>query len=193
MIQLQEITGFVLAGGKSSRMGRDKGMVFFNGQQMVKYAIDALKPVCSSIVMLANEDDYGSLGYPIYKDKVRDCGPLAGICTGLAATKTQLNLFVTCDSPFVTPSLLSFLISEAGNYDAVVPYYQNILHPLTAVYRKSCLAVFNKRLEERELKVKEALAFVRTKQVTLTTEMPFFDHMMLTNINTPQELQKNED
>lgn len=192
MIQQQQITGFVLAGGKSSRMGRDKGTTLLNGKQMIEYAIDALKPVCTNLVILANQDYYGSLGYPVYKDLVKDCGPLAGICTGLSATKTQLNVFVTCDAPFVSSSLLLFLVGEIRYYDAVVPIYGNKIYPLTAVYKKSCLPVFKESLAQRKLKVKEAIGLMNTKKVELTTELPFFNHKTLTNINTPKELQKNE-
>ena len=154
MNNLQEdISGFILAGGKSSRMGSDKGLIKFAGRHMIEHSILALKPLCSSIHIVTNNMEYCDLGYLVHQDLIKDKGPLAGICTALSLSKTRLNLIVTCDSPFVTSALLSHLIEQAEDFDAVVPFFDNRVYPLTAVYTTSCYTALNKRLIENELKV----------------------------------------
>ena len=106
------ITGFVLAGGKSSRMGKDKGLMLMNGTTMIEHSIRALTPLCTSIIIIANNNNYKNLGYQVYSDNIKDSGPLSGICTGLSLTKTNINFFTTCDSPFVNSELLSVLIKQ---------------------------------------------------------------------------------
>ncbi len=189
----KEISGFVLAGGKSSRMGKDKGLIDFNGKQMIEYSIQALKEVCSSIYIISNNTDYNSFGYPVLSDLVKEKGPLAGICTALSISKTDLNVMVTCDSPYISSALLSHLLEQSKGYEAVVPSYKAKLYPLTAVYTKACYATLSKRLAEDKLAVKSALEFVKTKQVQLSTELPFFDEKMMANMNTLKELEIHED
>ena len=153
----ENITGFVLAGGKSTRMGRDKGLIVLNNKRMVEFAIQALKPICRSIIILSNQEEYKALGYPVYPDTIKNKGPLAGICTGLSITETSWNVFTCCDSPFVTPTLFSFLLNESKGYEAVVPWYDGKVYPLTAAYHASCLKPFEKQVQNEKLKVKEAI------------------------------------
>ncbi len=190
-IDIKHTTGFVLAGGNSRRMGRDKGLILMDGEPMIQHSIQALKPLCKNIIILANTDNYSNIGYPVYKDHVKDSGPLAGICTGLSISKTDHNIFVSCDSPFVTTELISLLLKHSNNFDAVVPSYENKLFPLTAIYKRSCLNIFENRLKRRLLKVKEATKFVNTNIIELTSAIPFIDKKILTNINTPEELENN--
>tara|TARA_R110002111_G_scaffold65239_2_gene107006 strand:+ start:197 stop:781 length:585 start_codon:yes stop_codon:yes gene_type:complete len=187
-----DISGFILAGGKSSRMGSDKGLIEFAGRRMVEHSILALKPLCSSIQIVTNNSDYCDLGYSVHQDLIEDKGPLAGICTALSLSKTRLNLIITCDSPFVTSALLSHLIEQSEGVDAVVPLFNNRVYPLTAVYATSCYTALNKRLIENELKVKDALNFIHTKQIELTENLPFFNEKILANINTLKELEIHE-
>ena len=188
----EDISGFILAGGKSSRMGSDKGLMEFAGKPMIEHSILALKPLCSSIQIITNNSEYCDLGYPVHHDLIEDKGPLAGICTALSLSKTRLNLIVTCDSPFITSALLSHLIEQAEDFDAVVPFFDDRVYPLTAVYATSCYTALNKRLIENELKVKDALNFIHTKQIELTENLPFFNKKVLANINTLKELEIHE-
>jgi molybdenum cofactor guanylyltransferase len=184
-----QITGFVLAGGKSRRMGTDKGNVGIDGKPMVSYSVEALKEICNSITILANNDSYHSLGYPVHKDIITDSGPLAGIHTGLSISKTDLNIFVSCDSPFVTTDLLLYLVEHAAGFDAVVPSNNGTINPLIAVYKKSCLNLFENRLTKGMLKVTDAIKDVNTKIIELNSEKQKFNNNILANINTPDELK----
>ncbi len=84
-----QATGIILAGGKSSRMGEDKGLVLLNGKPMIQYVIEALKGVVSDIIIISNNASYNKFGIPVYPDIIKDKGPVGGIFTGLHHSKTQ--------------------------------------------------------------------------------------------------------
>jgi molybdopterin-guanine dinucleotide biosynthesis protein A len=187
-----EITGIVLAGGKSSRMGKDKGLINLNGEKMVNYSINTLKPICNNIIIISNNDDYDGLGYPVYKDIYKNQGPLAGIHTGLTNSETEKNIILSCDSPFVPTDLLKHLIDNSNEFDAVVPKYYNRLYPLTAVYNKACINVFENCIKEDKLKVKKAIELVNSNVIELSSNLDFVNDKMFTNINTLAELELNK-
>ncbi|MBL6663341.1 MAG: molybdenum cofactor guanylyltransferase [Flavobacteriales bacterium] len=192
MTQEQELTAYVLAGGKSSRMGQDKGLLFLNGTPMVKYVLNALKNHAQSIVILANNDSYNHFGHPVFKDEVKNSGPLSGLCKGLSISKTDWNIFLSCDNPHIHSDFISFLISKKEGYQAVVPYYKNKSYPLTAVYHTSCFEVFNNQLKNKKLKVKEALSLIKVKLIDVHNDYPLFNEKLLTNINTPEDFEKHK-
>ena len=91
-----EITGIILAGGKSSRMGTDKGLLLLNGKPMVKYVIDVLSKVTSKIIIIANNDEYKQFGYKVYSDLIKDKGPVGGIYTAMNYTNSNTNICISC-------------------------------------------------------------------------------------------------
>jgi molybdopterin-guanine dinucleotide biosynthesis protein A len=184
-----EITGIVLAGGKSSRMGKDKGLINLNGELMVNYSINTLKPICSSIIIICNNNDYDHLGYPVYKDIHKDCGPLAGIHTGLFNSKTDNNIVLSCDSPFVPTELLSHLIANSEGCDIVVPTYYKKIYPLTALYKKACIQTFEESLKQKKLKVKKTIELLSTNIVEFSSDMEYVNDKIFTNINTLADLE----
>ena len=191
-MQIKELSGFVLAGGNSRRMGMDKGLLKLNGKEMICYSLETLKKICSSVSIISNNKVYSKFAFPVYPDHLKEKGPLAGICTALSTSKTDLNIVISCDSPFITAELLLFLVEKLANFDAVVPTFKENIYPLTAIYSKSCLNIFNERLLKNELRVKDAINFVNTNQLELTEKLPFFDEKILTNINTINEMKKHE-
>jgi molybdopterin-guanine dinucleotide biosynthesis protein A len=184
-----EITGIVLAGGKSSRMGKDKGLINLNGELMVNYSINTLKPICSAIIIICNNNDYDHLGYPVFEDINKDCGPLAGIYTGLYNSKTDNNIILSCDSPFVPTALLSHLIDNSESYDAVVPIYYKKTYPLTALYKKACMETFEESIKQNKLKVKKTIELVNTNIVEFSSDMDYVNDKIFTNINTLADLE----
>ena len=95
MIDKKNITGIVLAGGKSSRMGTDKGLLKFNGKSFVQYSLDALKPLVSEIIIVSDDLNYDTFGLKRINDITKNAGPVAGICAGLEASSTEYNLILS--------------------------------------------------------------------------------------------------
>jgi molybdopterin-guanine dinucleotide biosynthesis protein A len=106
-------SGFVTAGGRSSRMGRDKAWLEIAGRPLIDHVLAALKPVTSSLAIIANNDEYKRLGLPVYADTNIGVGPLEAIRTALANSPTPYVVLAGCDMPFLTSELFSFLLNIA--------------------------------------------------------------------------------
>lgn len=183
----KSITGIVLAGGKSSRMGKDKGILELDGKRIVKHVLDALDTVVDEIIIIANNDHYNNLGYPVYEDIIKDCGPMGGIHTGLSFSNTMKNIVLSCDIPFITSKMISYIISESGDYEITVPKHENKLEPLCAVYSKKCADKLKELLEKKEWKMQEALQYFNTQQLRLSGAKEIEKNFI--NINTPQDFK----
>jgi len=140
----KSVTGVVLAGGKSSRLGKPKPLVVIGGQLILARIKLALERVCEEIVLVvaADQDDATpdtgiALGMHVVPDRLRGAGPLAGIEMGFRSTQTNLAFLVAADHPFLSSQLISRMVDLAAeeSFDAVVPSYMGKLEPLHAVYR----------------------------------------------------------
>lgn len=151
------VTGVVLAGGSSSRMGRPKPLVVLGGKLLLARIKEALDRVCDEIVLVVGADqddatpDTGlALGMHVVADRLPDAGPLAGIEAGLKATSTPRAFLVAADHPFLSADLIAGMaeIAVSGPFDAVVPSKGGRLEPLHAVYSpESWLPVVSSALE----------------------------------------------
>jgi molybdenum cofactor guanylyltransferase len=182
------ITGVILAGGKNSRMGSDKGMLEVNGIKIVERIIDVMKPQVNELIIISNGKNYDNLGYLIYSDLIKECGPMGGIYTALKYSKTEKILVISCDMPFVSENVLSRLANEAANAEVVIPQHGiHKVEPLCAVYSKSCFSKFADLIKNGELKLMDTLKYFKVKQIYFPEdEKP--EHVFL-NINTPAEYQ----
>jgi molybdopterin-guanine dinucleotide biosynthesis protein A len=140
------ITGVIVAGGKSSRMGMDKGALILGNKYLVQYSIDALKSICSGLLISTQNEWYAQLGYPLVKDRIKDCGPIGGIYSSLLAAETPYILALACDMPFVSTQILEKLTANIHAYDCVVPRIGNKYEPLCAVYSKELIPAMEQRI-----------------------------------------------
>lgn len=186
------VTGILLAGGKSSRMGRDKGFIRIGDKPMAQHVLDVLSGICDQVIIVANNDQYKTFGYPVFHDIIPGCGPMGGIYTGLLNSQTEYNLVLSCDIPFIESSVLKTLLSEAGEHDAVIPVWRGRLQPLCALYKKNCAGVFENRLAEKSFRMTDAVASLRSK-ITDLESVPGFECLQIANINTPRELESYQE
>ncbi len=186
MIHRKDITGIVLAGGKSSRMGTDKGFLDFGGKAFVLHSISAIEPVVSKSMIISNNPEYDIFGIKRVEDLIKDAGPLAGIYTGLYYSNTSYNLVLSCDIPLIKTEVLEELIkAQDGNSD-IIQIVSNGKHmPLIALYHKRCETIFHELLQNDERRLHVALNHCKVKNVVLNSDWEFFT----TNINTPEELK----
>lgn len=188
MQKYKVVTGIILAGGKSSRMGFDKGLAKIAGKTSIEHVVAALQKVTDSIIIISNNNSYDFLGHPIYKDLVNPCGPMGGIFTGLSVSKTKKNLIVACDLPFVTDGILLLLLKNSSGFEIVVPLYKNKIHPLCACYDKSVCKQFFSFILDNKLSIKKNILSFNYKLLPLDSSM----QNELLNINTPEELRRVE-
>ncbi len=179
-----DLTTIILAGGKSSRMGEDKGLMLFEAKPMIQYIIDTVKPLTKNIIIIANNNDYQKFGYPVFEDVIKDKGPLAGILTGLQKSTTDKNLILSCDVPFANKQLLDLLISNAHNAKVIIPEKEKRTHQLIGIYDKSCIPTFKTEVDNNRLKMKLAIEKLNYKII----DANHIDAQVFHNINTKEDV-----
>lgn len=181
----QKITGVILAGGKNSRMGTDKGLLRIEGKKIIERILDAMKPVVNEIIIISNGDNYDYLGYKIYNDIVRDCGPMGGIHTALSYSKTEKNLIVSCDMPFLTSDTLKYIVENSDGCEVAVPQHNERTEPLCSVYTDFCRNKFSQLLGNGEWKMKDALKHFNVKRIVFQNGSEAIK--IFSNINSKEE------
>src|ERR1700719_790501 len=133
-----EVTAFILAGGKSTRMGKDKAFVEFEGRTLLARALELTASVASNVRIGGGREKFAAFA-PVVEDVFRDCGPLGGIHAALRNSATDINLMLAVDMPFVSWALLRYLIGQAEKSEeaaVVVPRGKEGWQPLCALYRR---------------------------------------------------------
>src|SRR2546429_7170548 len=134
--------GFVLAGGRSSRMGQDKALLPFKGRTLLEHVAGEVHGAAGNVTLVGDASRYTYLGYPVIEDIVPACGPLSGIHAALTHSTAEWNLVVACDMPEVTAAFLGMMVERAaaGSADAVLPAGPSGLpEPLCAAYHRPSL------------------------------------------------------
>lgn len=189
----KNITGIILAGGKSSRMGSDKGIVNLYGKKFIEHILEAVLPNVNEVIIIANNDNYNNLGYKVIKDKIKDCGPLGGIYTGLMNSKTENNIVVSCDIPFINSDLVKYIIENTSNADITVPVYKGNIEPLCAIYTKRTSDQIFNLIMNKDLKIQNILKYFITKELFITKMQKFYTDKLFVNINTQEELKQQKE
>ncbi len=176
-------SGFVLAGGRSSRMGRDKALLPAGGRTLIEQVAGRVRAAAGQVTLIGPPERYAGLGFRVVADLVEDCGPLGGLYTALSITDADWNLVVACDMPGLTAEFLRGLLAsaESSNADCLAPKTARGLEPLCAVYHRRCLAAAGQAILQKSFKMQDFVSSLRC--CTLTAPDPSaFD-----NINTPEE------
>jgi molybdopterin-guanine dinucleotide biosynthesis protein A len=180
------ITGIILAGGKSSRMGTEKGLIIYKNKPFVEHIIEAMSPLVDNIIIISNNKAYKIFGFRCYEDLIKNTGPLAGIYTGLRYSKTENNLIVSCDVPLINTVILQKLIDQKNDASEVIQLQsQGKNMPLIALYKKSCEVIFMEELHQNQKKLQKALKKCNVKTVIIDGSL----EQVTANINTPEDLE----
>jgi molybdopterin-guanine dinucleotide biosynthesis protein A len=175
--------GFVLVGGQSSRMGRDKALLPYQGRTLAEHIASIVLEAAGSVTLIGSPGRYGGLGFPVYDDDYPDRGPIGGVATALRVSGAEWNLVVACDMPAVTAGLLRALLDRArdpaGCVAATGPDGEP--EPLCAVYHARSLPVIERAIRDNRLKMKELM---KELQPVLYVEI---DPGSMANLNTPKE------
>lgn len=187
---VQNSSAFILAGGKSSRMGEDKAFLRLNGKTLLEIAQELVSGVCEKVFVVG---DRARFGPEAIEDIFPDSGPLGGIHAALTATKSDLNLAIAVDTPFLEPKFLRWMLHRAATTPAIVtvPRLTSGFQPLCAVYRRSFKAFAQEELKAGKFKIDALYAKVRTSQIT-DAELNHlaFDLRMFDNLNTRAEFDR---
>ena len=180
------ITGIILAGGKSSRMGEDKGFLKLNGKTFMSSIIAALKPIVGEIIIVSNNSEYDVFNLKRVADSMEDSGPLAGLYSGLLHSETENNIVLSCDVPLISSPVLKKLLEGAPSEAEVIQFEsEGKTMPLVAMYKKKCRHHFLKLLQTNERRLRFAIDQLDVKTITLDSELG----KTVRNINTISELK----
>lgn len=180
--------GFVVAGGLSTRMGRDKALLPWEGSTLLDHAIARLAAVCGDVrILCGSARRYEDRGRPVVVDAIPDGGPLAGIAAGLESAGDAAGLYLGVDLPLVTVALLAAL-AALEDADAVVPVTPGGPEPLCAVYRPGCRAAVRARLAAGERKMTSFWPDVRVRTLEGDALAAFGDpRRVFLNVNAPAD------
>jgi len=183
----KNITGIILAGGKSSRMGSDKGFVMYKNKAFIQHIIEAIQPLVQDIIIVSNNPDYDIFKLKRVHDLIENAGPLAGVYTGLNYTTTQNNLVVSCDVPLINTETLKKLTENIDDsIDVIQLESLGKTMPLIAMYKKQCKDICLTLLQEGERRLRVALNNLKVKTIILNKKQEKYT----TNINTPSNLKE---
>jgi molybdopterin-guanine dinucleotide biosynthesis protein A len=187
-----DLSAFVLAGGKSTRMGRDKATLPFAGRTLLESALVLARSVTEDVFILGSAELYGAYG-EVIADIFPGCGPLGGIHAALTHAKNDLNLILAVDTPFLSDRLAAYLVERARESRAMVtaPEIDSYPQPLCAVYRRDFLPIADQALRAGRYKIVPLFPQGRILVIPEAELERFaFTAEMFENLNTPEELEQ---
>ncbi len=182
------VSGIILSGGKSTRMGKDKGLIKLNGKPMIQHVIDHIDPICDQILISANDKTYEDFGYPVYYDEINDIGPAGGIISSLKHSSNKKNIVISCDLPFASTKFIRTLLELSGDYAITLPMSRQHYQPLCAVYSKEVYPVFMEYISKGIYSLKSIIKEFRIRIIKQEDIEGFDLSRELRNINYPDDL-----
>ena len=189
---VRPVTGFVLAGGKSSRMGTNKALLSLDGATLLQRTQQLLQSVCQRVLILGQKELYGSFGECV-EDVYPECGPLGGIHAALLNSSTEFNLITAVDTPFLTAELLRYMADRAAQSRAVVttPRLGGFDQPLCSVYSREFLPIAETALKSGNYKIVPLFPRERTLVISEAELVEFgVTPEIFDNLNTPEDMER---
>ncbi|PYY22596.1 MAG: hypothetical protein DMG62_12780 [Acidobacteria bacterium] len=187
-----DLTGFVLAGGASRRMGRDKARIPWEDGTLLTHAIEQMKCAASKVFVIGAVVPE-NLPVPVLPDKVPGLGPLAGIEAALSNSATHWNLVLAVDLPLVTPAMLKWIsdLRTGAVERALIPRVKSRLQPLCAIYHRDLLPEIDKALSLQRSSIHRLLERLSTRIIEEDELIAagFVPEMFL-NVNSPEDLER---
>jgi molybdopterin-guanine dinucleotide biosynthesis protein A len=186
----RDVTGVILAGGRSRRYGKNKALVKIDGIPLIERVVSVMQGLFQHLILITNTpDDYSHLKLPMYEDLIKGLGPLGGIFTALMTITDEAGFFVACDMPSLNRELIHHMVKIRDNFDAVVPKIHGKMEALHALYGKGCLPAISRLVDFREYQIFRFFPEVSVRYVE-ENEIRDFDPELRSffNINRPQEL-----
>lgn len=187
-VEKTRITGIILAGGESKRMGVDKSLVDFRGRKLIDYPILLLESFCAEILISTNSPNLSAYPYPQIPDENGRFGPLSGIYSCLKESHHDINIVLSCDMPYLSHELIRRLIENFGDADLIMPRHGAYFEPLCAIYRKSLLEPIASLFRDQSYSPLSLIPLVNFKEYVIEDNQEEFGSMLFWNINTQDDL-----
>jgi len=185
------MTGIILAGGKSQRMGKNKAFIDSGGIPLFERVYRVFKEIFSEIIIVANDagpfERYEAI---LQMDIILDKGAIGGLYTGLFHSSNYHAFCSACDMPLLNPHVIKYMADKRDSYDVIVPKTHDGLHPLHAIYSKRCLNPMRQLFDGGDLRIVNFFHQVRVKYIEEIEIREFDPHMRsLINVNTEEEME----
>lgn len=183
------VTGLILCGGRSKRMGRPKAFLPYNGTTIVEHLLATTRDIFGEVYLVTNDpDSFAHVSDDVVKDILPYRGPLGGILSGLLVASYQHAFVIACDMPLISLKLLRQMAAARHDTDVLVLSHREGIEPLLGIYSKNCIKPLEETLFAGHLKVQDFLIGLRAKTFEYPGELrsdlelpPYF------NVNTPQD------
>lgn len=188
------VTGVILAGGKSRRMGEDKRFLLVGEATLMDRTVSVMTKLFPEVLIIIAQDSAPLTvdGCRVYRDLIADCGSLGGLYTGLAQAANERIFVVACDMPFLTPDMIRWFVARDSSADIVMAQLPDGLQPLHAVYGKKAVPVLERMAIAHELKIRR-IASDPSLRVTVVSPTEWGERDPLArsfrNVNTPADLE----
>ncbi len=186
------MTGIILAGGESRRMGADKAFLKVDGAPLIERVLNVfLSQFDQTIIVTNRPEQYDGFRVRVVADAVNVKGPLTGIYSGLLHARADRCFVAACDMPFLNPRLIAYMTEVAGEFDAVVPMVNGLPEPLHAIYHRRNLPAMHDRLQGGDLRIANLFERVRVRYLS-EREITYYDpeHRSFMNLNTPEQYKE---
>ncbi|HED08880.1 MAG TPA: molybdenum cofactor guanylyltransferase [Ignavibacteria bacterium] len=197
------VTGVILVGGKSIRMGENKALMKLGSKTVIERMVDIVRPLFSNIILISNTpEEYKFLQLPVFEDVYKYRGPLAGIHSALLHSKTEKNFIISCDIPLMSGEMINYLITYKTGKPVTICEAAGYTQPLAGVYNKSILSKAEKFLidheiensdkPENEKKKCRMHSFLDTIEVEMLhpENLDFYSDDLFFNMNSPEDYEK---
>lgn len=195
----KSISGIILSGGKSSRMGTDKALLKLGDESVIERITKLMKSIFDEVFIITNNpDDYRFLNLPLYEDIFKHKGPLSGIHSGLFHSCANNNFFISCDLPLISEELIRFVVDYKSNKAARYCFAGGRHQYLAGIYSKALLPdienIINSQQDirdEKENRFAIKNIFMNFEADTIEVEaLPFYSENLFFNLNTPEDFEK---
>lgn len=196
----KDITGIILAGGKSKRMGLNKSFLKVGEVTMIERTTELMKSLFDRVILITNTpDEYKFLGIEMFEDIYKNVGPLAGIHSGLAHSITDKNFIISCDIPFVNKGVIEFIINYKTNKSITITKADGFVQQLCGLYSKQDLQEIVELIEDDKLeinnsqkcgcKVLQLVQKLDAEIIDIANEYDGYEEGMFLNMNKPEDFE----
>ncbi len=193
MIDCAQVLGAVIAGGLSTRMGKDKSLMRLGGLPLIEHAARFLLARFPRVIIVSDHPDkYRFLNLEIIPDLHKGIGPLGGIHAALAFAHKGVVFISSCDTPLVPPPLIDYLLAVDSPQRTRIPRLGGIFQPLLGSYDASLLPAIERSIANREHRVTSLLEENSFLSVEISSDLPFYSPDMFSNINSPDDFAQME-
>lgn len=196
-----DITGIILSGGKSKRMGTNKSFLKIDGKTVIERTVDLMKGLFDRVLLITNEpEQYEFLNLEIYQDIYKNVGPIAGIHSGLIHSGTDKNFIISCDMPLITKNVIEFIIKKQTGKSITITKADGFIQQLCGVYSKEVIPEIENLIENKtsdvqvgnhkcSCKVLQLVQNIDSDIINIETEYEDYEKGMFLNMNRPEDYE----